>query len=155
MISMYEYTCSTFHESWKQMCGYTIGYNMIKWSVDVSVCRRFGASTFWPVDDLVCRRFGLSTFWFVDVSVCRRFGLSTFWFVDVLVVNVSVCRRFDQLPMGRFYICLTICFHWTMKTMTYQTLKKSKQSIAINDSDYLMIQCSRISNHIRYKVCFF
>ena len=41
---------------------------MIQWSVDVSVCRRFGLSTFRFVDVLVCRRFG-----------CRRFGLSTFW----------------------------------------------------------------------------
>ena len=68
------------------------------WCVDVLTCRRFGLSTFWCVDVLVCRRFGLSTFWFVDVSVCRRIGLSTFRFVDVLVVDVSVCRRFDQLP---------------------------------------------------------
>ena len=36
--------------------------------------------------------------WTVDVSVCRRFGLSAFRFVDGLVANVSVCRRFDQLP---------------------------------------------------------
>ena len=115
------------------------------WCVDVSACRRFGLSTFWALDVLVCRRFGLSTFRFVDVLVCRRFGLSTFWFVDVLT-----SYQWDD-----FYICLTICFHWTMKTMTYQTLKKSKQSIAINDSDYSMIQCSRIGNHIRYKVCFF
>ena len=103
------YTCSTYHEFWKQVCDYTIAYNMIKWSVDVSVSQRFGVSTFRPVEVLVCRSFGLSTFWFVDVSVCRRFGLSTFWFVDVLVcrrfglstfrfVDVSVCRRFDQLP---------------------------------------------------------
>ena len=68
------------------------------WSVDVLVCRRFGLSTFWFVDVSVCRRFGLSTFRSVDVLVCRRFGLSTFLFVDVLVVDVSVCRRFDQLP---------------------------------------------------------
>ena len=59
-------------------------------------CRYFGLSTFWFVDVLVCRRFGLSTFWSVDVLVCQRFGLSTFRFVDVLVVDVSVCRRFDQ-----------------------------------------------------------
>ena len=63
--------------------------NIRQWDVDISVCRRFGLSTFWSVDVLVCRRFGLSTFWFVNVSVCRRFGLSTFWlstfrFVDVL-----------------------------------------------------------------------
>ena len=70
------------------------------WFVDVLVCRRFDLSTFWFVDVLVCRRFGLSTFRFVDVLVCRRFGLSTFWFVDVLVVDVSVCRRFDQLPLN-------------------------------------------------------
>ena len=46
----------------------------------------------------VCRRFGLSTFWSDDSLVCRRFGVSTFRFVDVLVVDVSVRRRFDQLP---------------------------------------------------------
>ena len=68
------------------------------WPVDVLVCLRFGLSTFWFVDVSVCRRFGMSTFWFVDVLVCRRFGLSTFRFVDIFVVDVSVCRRFDQLP---------------------------------------------------------
>ena len=114
IISMYGYTCSTFHQIWKQIFDYTMASNIIEWSVDIDVCRRFGVSTFWPVDVLICRRFGLSTIWFVDVSVCRRFGLSTFWFVDVLVcrrfgfstfwfvvvlvVDVSVCRRFDQLP---------------------------------------------------------
>ena len=60
-----------------------------QWNVDISVCRRFGLSTFRSVDVLVCRRFGLSTCWFIDVLVCRCFGLSTFWSVDV-----SVCRRF-------------------------------------------------------------
>ena len=30
--------------------------------------------------------------------VCPDFGMSVFRFVDVLVVDVSVCRRFDQLP---------------------------------------------------------
>ena len=93
---------------------YTMAYNIMKWCVDVSVCRSFGVSAFCFVDVLFCRRFVLSTFCFVDVSVCRRFGLSTFWFVDVLVCrrfglstfrcvddlvfDVSVCRRFNQLP---------------------------------------------------------
>ena len=69
------------------------------------VCRRFGLSTFWSVDISVCLRFGLLE----DVLVCRRFSLSTFLvcrhfgipvfrFVDVFVVDVSVSRRFDQLP---------------------------------------------------------
>ena len=58
---------------------YKWAYSVLKWSVDVSVCRRFGLSTFRFVDVLVCRRFGLSTFRFVDVLVCQRFGLSTFW----------------------------------------------------------------------------
>ena len=64
------------------------------------VCRRFGLSTFRSVDALVCWCFGMSTFWFVAalVLVCRHFGMSLFRFVDVLVVDVSVCRRFDQLP---------------------------------------------------------
>ena len=69
-------------------------YNVLKFSMDVLVCRRFGWSTFRCVDVSVCRRFGLSTFWFVDVLVCRRFGLSTFWFVDVLVCRSFGCRRF-------------------------------------------------------------
>ena len=65
--------------------------------------RRFGLSTFRFVDVSVCRlsvcrRFGLSTFWFVDALVYRRFDLWTYWFIDVLAVDVSVCRRFDQLP---------------------------------------------------------
>ena len=30
--------------------------------------------------------------------ISRRFGLSTFWFVGVLIVDILVCRRFDQLP---------------------------------------------------------
>ena len=64
------------------------------------VCRRFGLSTFRSVDALVCWCFGMSTFWFVAalVLVCRHCGMSVFRFVDVLVVDVSVCRRFDQLP---------------------------------------------------------
>ena len=66
------------------------------WSVDVLVFRRFGLV--WFVDVLVCRCFGLSTFRSVDALVCWCFGMSTFRFVDVLVVDVSVCRRFDQLP---------------------------------------------------------
>ena len=69
------------------------------WFVDFSVCRRFGLSTFRSVDVTVCRRFGLSMFRFVRVLVWQRFGLSTFRFVEVLVVDVSVCRRFDQLPI--------------------------------------------------------
>ena len=71
----------------------------------VLVCRCFGLSTFWSVDVLVCRCFGMSTFWFVDALVCRRFGLSTFRFVDVLVVDVSVCRRFDQSPTKGSSFC--------------------------------------------------
>ena len=65
------------------------------------VCRRFGLSTFWSVDVSVCRRFGLlmffgmSTFWFVDALVCRRFGLSTFRYP-----SVSVCRRFGCRRFG-------------------------------------------------------
>ena len=66
--------------------------------IDVLVCRRFGLSMFRFVNVLVCRHFGLSTFWSVDVSVSRHFSLSTFWFVHILDVDVSVCRRFDQLP---------------------------------------------------------
>ena len=76
-------------------------------------CRRLGLSPFWCVAVLACRRFGLSTFWSVDVLVCRRFGLSTFRFVDVLVVDVSVCRRFDQLPLREHgMIC---CFYGPWK----------------------------------------
>ena len=83
---MYGYTCSTYHELWKQIC-------------DFLVCRRFGLSTFWSVDLLVYRHFGLLTFPFVDVLVCdvlvcRRFGLSTFRIVDVLVYQSFGCRRF-------------------------------------------------------------
>ena len=70
------------------------------WFVDVLVCRYFGLSTFRSVDALVCWCFGMSTFWFVAalVLVCPHFGMSVFRFVDVLVVDISVCRRFDQLP---------------------------------------------------------
>ena len=70
------------------------------WFVDVLVCRCFGLSTFRSVDALVCWCFGMWTFWFVAtlVLVCRHFGMSVCRFVDVLVVDVSVCRRFDQLP---------------------------------------------------------
>ena len=63
--------------------------------VDVWANRRFGLSTFLSVDIFACRRFGLSTFQFADVLVCRRFGLSTFRFVDV-----SVCRRFGCRHFG-------------------------------------------------------
>ena len=76
------------------------------------VCRRFGLSTFRSVDALVCWCFGMSTFWFVAalVLVCRHFGMSVFRFVDVLVVDVSVCRRFDQLPTKRSTLTHQIVF---------------------------------------------
>ena len=78
-------------------------------SVDVSVCRRFGLSTFRLVDVLVCRRFGLSTFWFVDVSVCRRFGLSTLRLVDFLICRCLGLSTF-WLWTFRFVDVLT-CNH--------------------------------------------
>ena len=78
-------------------------YSVLNWIFDASVCRRFVLSMFWSIDVWVCRRFGLSTICGVNVLVCRRFGLSTFRFVDVLVVDVSVCRRFDQLPTKRVH----------------------------------------------------
>ena len=68
------------------------------WFVDALVCRHFGLLTFWFIDVLVCQRFDLLTLYSVEVLDCRRFGVSTLRFVDVLVVDVSVCRRFDQLP---------------------------------------------------------
>ena len=70
------------------------------WYVDVLVCRCFGLSTFRSINALVCWCFGMSMFWFVAalVLVCRHFGMSVFRLVDVLVVDVSVCRHFDQLP---------------------------------------------------------
>ena len=75
------------------------------WFVDVLVCRCFGLSTYRSVDALVCWCFGMPTFWFVTalVLVCRHFGMSVFRFVDVLVVDVSVCRRCDQLPTKRVH----------------------------------------------------
>ena len=66
------------------------------WYLNVLVW--FGLSTCWSVDVSVCRRFGLLRFWYVDVLVCRHFGIPVFRFVDVLVVDVSVSRRFHQLP---------------------------------------------------------
>ena len=59
-------------------------YSVLNCTVHVSVCWRFGLSTFWSVDVLVCRCFGMSMFWFVDALVCRRFGLSMFRCVGVL-----------------------------------------------------------------------
>ena len=122
---MYGYICSTSQELWKQIHDYTVyqivqstfrsvdvlyvnvfGRSMVfrrfglVWFVDVLVCRCFGLKTFRSVDALVCWCFVMSTFWFVAalVLVCRHFGMSVFRFVDVLVVDVSVCRRFGQLP---------------------------------------------------------
>ena len=81
-------------------------------SVDALVCWCFGLSTFRSVDALVCWCFGMSTFWFVAslVLVCRHFGMSVFRFVDILVVDVSVCRRFDQLPTKRSTLTHQILF---------------------------------------------
>ena len=59
------------------------------------VCRRFGLSTFWSVDISVCRRFGLLE----DVLVCRRFSLSTFWFVDI---SVSQCFGLSTFLLSTF-----------------------------------------------------
>ena len=72
-------------------------YSVLNWTVDVSVCRRFGLLTFWFVDVLVCRRFDVSTFRFVDVSVFRRLGcrcfvLSTFWSVTHKRVDSHTSR---------------------------------------------------------------
>ena len=86
--------CSTSQQMYKW------AYNVLKWIVEV----------------LVCRRFGLSTLWFVDVLVCRRFGLSTFWVVDVLVVNVSVWRRFDQLPSTFRCVDVSVCRRFCLST---------------------------------------
>ena len=69
-------------------------YSVLNCTVHVSVCWRFGLSTFWSVDVLVCRCFGMSMFWFVDALVCRRFGLSTFRCVDVSACRRFGCRRF-------------------------------------------------------------
>ena len=102
------------------------------WSVDVLVCRRFGLSTFWFVDVSVCRRFGLSTFQSVDVLVCRRFGLSTFRFVDVLVVDVSVCRRFDQLPYTwSAWGWLLWCYKTTLYVIRYTQWVNNYQHIEV------------------------
>ena len=82
------------------------------WYVDVLVCRCFGLSTFRSIDALVCWCFGMSMFWFVAalVLVCRHFGMSVFRLVDVLVVDVSVCRHFDQLPTKRSTLTHQILF---------------------------------------------
>ena len=69
-------------------------YSVLNCTVDVSVCRRFGLSTFWSVDVFVFRCFGMSMFWFVYALVCRRFALSTFCSVDVSACGRFGCRRF-------------------------------------------------------------
>ena len=38
--------------------------------------------------------------WWHQAITWPNVDISTFWFVDVLVVDVSVCRRFDQLPIS-------------------------------------------------------
>ena len=67
--------------------------------VAVSVCGRFGLWPFRSVTVPVCGRFGLWPFQFVAVPVCGRSGLWPFRFVAVSVVAVSVCGRYDLLPL--------------------------------------------------------
>ena len=111
-------------------------YSVLTCTVHVSVCRRFGVSTFWSVDVLVRRHFffGLLTFWSVDVLVCQCFGLSTFWFVDTLFcrrfglstfrfVDVPVCRRFRCRRFG-----LSTFWPVTYKRVHFNTWKPGYKS---------------------------
>ena len=54
------------------------------------------------VDDNWCGRFGLWPFRSVAVSVCGHSGLWPFRFVAVSVVAVSVCGRYDLLPLNTY-----------------------------------------------------
>ena len=78
--------------------GYIFGIHLRVATVDVLVCLPFDLLTSQSVDVSVCRRFGLSTFRVIAVSVYRRFGLSKFRYVRVLIAEVPICRRLDQLP---------------------------------------------------------
>ena len=74
-----------------------------------SVYGLFGLRLFRFVAVSVCGRFGLWLFRFVAVSVCSPSGLWPFRFVAVLVeavsvVAVSVCGRYDLLPLGIWYV---------------------------------------------------
>ena len=52
-----------------------------------------------PQTETVCGRFSLCSFRFVAVSVYGRSGWWPFRFVAVSVVTVSVCGRYDLLPV--------------------------------------------------------
>ena len=89
-IEMISHQLCKVHGYWYMQ--YMPGFTHLFWQLE---CRCFGLcfsmSTFRSADVLVCQRFG------------RRFGLSafllpTFRYVDVLFVDVSFCRRSDQLP---------------------------------------------------------
>ena len=68
-------------------------------SVAVPVCGHFGLWPFRFVAISVCGRSGLWPFRFVAVPVCGHLGLWPFRFVALSVVAVSVCGRYDLLPL--------------------------------------------------------
>ena len=71
------------------------------WQLMWWVCGRSGLWPFRFVAVPVCGRSGLWPFRLVAVSVCGRSGLWPFRFVAVSVVTVSVCGRYDLLPIKK------------------------------------------------------
>ena len=80
---------------------FSIIYVLVTTDVAVSVCGRSGLWPFRFVAVSVCGRSGLWPFRSVAIPVCGRFGFWPFRFVAVSVVAVSVCGRYDLLPLER------------------------------------------------------
>ena len=81
---------------------YIFWWQLMWWvttDVAVSVCGRSGLWPFRFVAVPVCGRSGLWPFRFEAVPVCGRSGLWPFRFVAVSAVAISVCGRYDLLPL--------------------------------------------------------
>ena len=92
------------HKSWTSDASNKCGGWQLMWPfrfVAVPVCGRSGLWPFRFVAVPVCGRSGLWPFRFVAVSFCGRSGLWPFRFVAVSVVAVSVCGRYDLLPLNQ------------------------------------------------------
>ena len=90
-----------------------------------------------------CGRLRLRPFRFVAFSVCGRFGLWQIRFVAVSVVAVSVCGRYNQLPIYDLLQTAgyALLFHWG-----HRILVLSYQYISVHRTNY--VQNLRHSNKI-------
>ena len=103
-------------------------------AVVVSACGRLRLRPFRFVAVPVGGRSGLWPFKFVAFSVCGRFGLWQFRFVAVLVVAVSVCGRYNLLPI---YDLLQTAGYVLLLHWGHRILVLSYQYISVHRTNYV------------------